>query len=211
MLVRAKTLLLDALYPSRCGACGVIGKVGICSECVARFEPCDSMRPVAGPEPLDFVAECYRYNSCAAAVHALKYLRDTSVGYRLSELMFSVIENLRLMEDALIVPVPIHWRRQCWRGFNQSEKLCSAFPPSRVSYEALERTRHTKPQVGLSNNLRQTNLIGAFKAHRNFVEDRNILLVDDVYTSGSTARECAIALKAAGAAEVGVIAFASAR
>ena len=156
-----------------------------------------------GEPELDYRAALYRYQGRAGqAVRRLKYGRATSLIEMMSYDMLQGYEHLGLGSD-LTVPVPIHWSRRCVRGFNQAEALVRTFPNVTG---ALARIRRTRPQVGLSREERVRNLAGAFRADP-IVEGKRILLVDDVLTSGQTARECAKALRDAGAIEVGVLAF----
>jgi ComF family protein len=106
----------------------------------------------------------------------------------------------------VLVPVPLHPRRRRERGFNQAELLAaelgrrSALP---VSAGSLVRRTDTASQAGLTAARRRANVAGAFAVrNRSRVAGRVIVLVDDVYTTGATARACARALRAAGAAEV---------
>jgi ComF family protein len=109
-------------------------------------------------------------------------------------------------EVDLVAPVPIHRSRLSWRGFNQAETLCSRLPSCLIGHD-LVRVRRTSPQVKLTPEERSANLVGAFQCPTNMIGKR-ILLVDDVFTTGATASECAKALKSAGAAWVGVLVFA---
>lgn len=120
----------------------------------------------------------------------------------------AVYHQVKFSEIEMIVPVPIHWSRACRRGFNQSELIAKALPQERLSTRALRRLRATRPQVGLTPEERRTNLTGAFKAHPG-VTGRSVLLVDDVITSGGTARECARTLLNAGATSVALLTFCS--
>lgn len=117
-------------------------------------------------------------------------------------------QNLTLfsspMEEYLIVPVPLHRRRYAWRGFNQAEILSRFWSKSLgldVDRRLLFRCRHTKTQVKLSGDGRRKNLVGAFTVKKPLSRSR-IILVDDVFTTGSTLQECARVLKSAGAQEV---------
>jgi ComF family protein len=103
----------------------------------------------------------------------------------------------------LVTPVPLHWRRQWQRGFNQSELLAQALA-RRCGVRAertLRRVRSTASQAGLSNTGRRKNVTAAFESRRDLA-GRRILLIDDVMTTGSTAAACALALKKAGARRV---------
>jgi ComF family protein len=111
--------------------------------------------------------------------------------------------------DAL-TPVPLHWRRQWQRGFNQSEVLARAL--SRRTgipiIAALRRVRSTAAQAGLSNSGRRRNVTAAFASRASaggMLAGKRILLIDDVMTTGSTATACALALKRAGAARVALL------
>jgi ComF family protein len=112
----------------------------------------------------------------------------------------------------LLVPVPLHPRRIKHRGFNQALLLARAFPEAAVAREVVVRTRHTAPQVGLNPKERRDNVKGAFAVtDRALVKDKRVLLVDDLYTTGATVKECAKVLGKAGARRVEVITVARVR
>jgi ComF family protein len=126
------------------------------------------------------------------------------------------VAGRELLADCdLLVPVPLHWMRLLSRRFNQSAELARNIGlVSGRTYAPLllERGRRTRQQVGLSASQRTLNVQGAFRvpaAARPLVTGRRVLLIDDVYTSGATAKACTRALKRAGAAGVDVLTFAS--
>jgi ComF family protein len=121
--------------------------------------------------------------------------------------MLQSIRDLDLVDYDLFIPVPIHPSRRRFRGFNQSELLSERLPAERLRPDLLRRVRATLPQASLSPEQRRTNLKGAFSATAE-VLGAHIVLIDDVLTSGTTALECAKALKEAGAREVVAVAFA---
>lgn len=205
-LSKCSSALLEAVYPTRCGLCGELGALPLCEACSSEFE--FNPRRVEPAEGLDFRFGVYRYAGRAAqAVQRLKYARSTALGRPMADLLFAAGEALGLFEGVSVVPVPIHWSRRVSRGFNQSELLVERIPRGIVHPRWLRRVRATRPQAGLSLDDRQRNLDGAFQADPS-VEGRVILLVDDVVTSGHTARACASALFEKGALEVGILAFA---
>jgi ComF family protein len=111
-----------------------------------------------------------------------------------------------------VVPVPLHGRRLRQRGFNQAVLMAEGLHRSlnvRILRDGLLRWRWTDPQVSLSRPRREANMRGAFRVPRpSAVEGRRLILLDDVYTTGSTLREAARALKEAGARQVHVVALA---
>jgi ComF family protein len=120
-----------------------------------------------------------------------------------------------LLADAdALIPVPLHWRRQWRRRFNQSAMLAAAVSAESgvpIAAGALKRVKATAQQVGLTRAERATNVQGAFRVPeegRASVLRRRLVLVDDVLTSGATVEGCARALLRAGAANVDVLVFA---
>jgi ComF family protein len=115
-------------------------------------------------------------------------------------------------EDVAVVPVPLHRAKLRQRGFNQAEliaraamKINPARDRLRLCTGVLERTRETTSQIGLTSHQRRENLRGAFGvAQRELVQGREVLVVDDVYTTGATVSECARVLRRAGATKVWV-------
>lgn len=104
-----------------------------------------------------------------------------------------------------VVPVPLHWSRRLWRGFNQAEviaKNLQKHDSSLVFSDFLTRVKKTKQQAKLSKTDRQKNITGAFFWKSNHPVPANVILVDDVYTSGATLNEAKKTLQQAGAKEV---------
>ena len=137
------------------------------------------------------------------AVQAFKYHGATELSESLAARLLEVLQEWNWQID-VIVPVPLFADRETERGYNQSALLSghvvSALGiPSRA--ESLKRVRNTNQQALLSQADRHENVRNAFEANE-AVKDLSILLVDDVITTGSTLRECAIALRAKGAGRV---------
>lgn len=147
-----------------------------------------------------------------ALIHLLKYERVAPVAVPLGKLLAESIGLLKdLPAELTLVVVPLHGSKKRERGFNQTALLAeSAFrvlrgnrPGMKLAQEALGRQRSTGSQSGLTARQRRLNLRGAFfVAEPASVRGQSILLLDDIYTTGATARECTRTLLAAGAAAV---------
>lgn len=146
-------------------------------------------------------------------IHLLKYEGVRPVANVLGRMMNEVITDLAPCfegEDVLVIPVPLHTSKSRQRGFNQSELIVRAalkHPPAghqfEISADVLQRWRYTESQTGLSRHQRQENIRGAFRVMQaEKVLGREVLLVDDVFTTGTTVSECARILRRAGALRV---------
>ena len=182
--------------------------------------------------PFDAARSVYGYGGAIRpAIHRFKYDGKTALAKPLARLLTDYLRTSSTRSSTrcvapdeidLIVPVPLHRFRQWQRGFNQSELLARHIGrelqiPSR---EVLRRTRFTPPQVQLAREERQKNVQGAFALHDTALRDTalrdtkhdisgaTILLIDDVYTTGATLKECAQVLKNAGAKRVFVLTLA---
>ena len=146
-------------------------------------------------------------------VHAFKYA-DRQDCRRLLARWLSASGEVLLADADLLVPVPMHRWRLLRRRYNQAALLTQQLAHMRGvpwAPEALVRVKSTTQQLSLTRAQRQLNVRAAFAvpvAARSLVEDRNIVLIDDVITTGATADACARSLKAAGAARVDVLAVA---
>lgn len=157
-------------------------------------------------------------------IHSLKYERITPVSNGLGHLLASAMAQLaaETPSEMLVVPVPLHRSKRRTRGYNQAELLTQAAlkvlrrtHPEwklRLASEVLVRSRRTATQFELSARQRRDNVRGVFSVPEpRAVAGRDILLVDDIYTTGATARACSKTLLKAGAASVWVATLARAQ
>jgi competence protein ComFC len=148
-------------------------------------------------------------------IHQFKYKKHMCLATPLGHLLIKLLSKEIICEIDVIVPVPLHWKKKQKRGFNQSKlmakKICKKLSLP-ISVNNLHRVKNTLSQTQLSRQQRQKNVYGAFKVKNpeKFTK-KNILLVDDVLTTGTTASECAKSLKNAGANKVFLIALARSR
>jgi ComF family protein len=216
--------VLDLVYPPRCAACDAAAPLEpfcpVCAEAVDPVPPGCARCGLPGPDPLcgacradppafDGVRAGGLFGGpLADAVHALKYGRRPALARPLGSWLARRVD---LPEGALVVSVPLGRRRRIARGYDQAALLADALARAagRPRLRAvLHRVRETPPQVGSSRAVRAANVRGAFEARE--VVGLDLVLVDDVVTTGSTVDAAARALRAAGARSVAVVALARA-
>ncbi|GGA69230.1 hypothetical protein GCM10011507_20900 [Edaphobacter acidisoli] len=177
---------------------------------------CSPCRMVAPPFERAVAYTIYQ-DETREMVHLLKYERMRSLAMPLGTLLARAIETLedQAGRDLVIVAVPLFSSRERQRGYNQSVLLAeSALKELRrtrpawklvAAHSTLRRVKNTQSQFSLTPKGRRRNLQGAFAvAHEQPIKGREVLLVDDIYTTGATARACASVLKRAGATKVWV-------
>ena len=205
--------LLDLVFPPRqeegplreplspcCRRCSAPGTL-LCARCQE-----------SPPRFLWARASCHYSGPVKEAILRLKYSRQIDRVPWLTDLLEVGFRTYAatLPWDAL-VPVPLHPVRERSRGFNQAEELARLLGKRQgiPVGKALRRIRPTPPQAGLPSAERARNLTNAFQPQRNFdLGGKNLLLVDDVITTGATVRECAARLREQGAGVVCVLAVA---
>lgn len=199
-----RAALLDLVFPPRCGHCGEVDQRW-CSHCTTALRGAALDIETRELDGLSGLASTGIHQGILRdAVHALKYEDTQELAQPLGERLFATIEALNWTFDILI-PVPLHMLRLRDRGYNQSQKIgavLAALAQVPLNEEALQRQRHTRPQVGLNQQERRSNVEGAFIADANILHNRKILLLDDVQTSGATFQSCANAILTANASTV---------
>ncbi|MFP1680150.1 ComF family protein [Alloalcanivorax sp. C16-2] len=216
---------------SQCVLCGRLAESGLCRHCHLELEChcalsgplCRCALPGPGLEPGALCGRCldrpppFTASYCAwvygfpldRLLNAYKHQGRLTVERALETLTRA--QPLPWPEADLICPLPAHWRRRWWRGFDQAERLAVALGRRwrRPVVPLLTRTRATHHQQGSGRAERVRNLRHAFRADSH-ARGRRVLLVDDVMTTGASARAAARALGEAGAKEVRVWALARA-
>jgi len=190
---------------SICEKCGKYLEYGqiLCADCrknPPQFEVARAVGPYEEP---------YRISTKVLKFMGRKYLAP-----QMGRMMVKKIEQEpRFGKIDLIVPVPISWKGLQKRGFNQTDVLARQICKElgvKMDSTVIHRVKETPSQTELSRKEREKNLLYAFEVtDKKKVLNKNILLVDDVYTTGSTARECTRTLLATGAARVCIITWAT--
>jgi competence protein ComFC len=224
---------LNALYPPHCAKClaDTEPSVHLCATCAGQARRIEApfcrqcSQPFEGAIEGEFVcAQCRdRHLSfdCAVAcyqsrdvvrefIHRFKYDRHFYLRRPLADWLAETLEEPRITAQPYdaFVPVPLHRARYRERDFNQAEELARlvAKRAGKPVLQALQRIRYTTTQTRLSREERMENLRNAFRVrHASLVQSRHLILVDDVFTTGSTVEECARVLRQAGAASVRVV------
>lgn len=143
-------------------------------------------------------------DTSANLVYGIKYSNAQFAARHLATLLVEPISTLEPFD--IIIPVPLHENRKKWRGYNQSELVASALSELTsipLETQALVRHIETETQQGKGRIERQANMVGAFKVvDKEKIKGKSILLIDDVFTTGTTVNECARILKKNGAYKV---------
>jgi ComF family protein len=206
---RAAHALLALLAPDRCAACGA--RLGLPS-CFC--DACGQPEP-ASEDSLDgipvFTAGRYA-PPLSKAIGRLKFEGRSELARTLAPLLITRLAPLALSKHDCFVPVPLHASRIVERGYNQAALLANALARStnaRTAPRALARSRQTEQQARLGRDARRANVASAF--HLDVpIPDGRVLLVDDVITTGETARACVAALMRPRCDVVAIVALARA-
>jgi ComF family protein len=213
---------LDSIYPVRGKACSICGD-RVLSSYAERdadgLRRCPASRRIKRP-----LGRAVAYGSYAGGLRELIHLLKNNgvrpaanvLGRMLAEALTALepgFERLALAQASiLVVPVPLYKAKRRQRGFNQAElnaraalKVPLASERLQLAPDILLRTRDTPSRIGLSSHQRRSTLRGTFAVERAAdVSGREVILVDDVYTTSGTAAECAQVLRRAGASKVWV-------
>ena len=220
-LTKLKGMALDLLFPRWCVGCGREGDF-ICQSCrqsLPRIMPplCPKCgRPqssailcpncIGWQAEIDSIRSPFRFDGVIRqAIHQLKYRNLRALAVLLAQLLDDYLASNPVPGEVL-VPVPLHQKRLRERGYNQSSLLAQELGKLTnlpVVDDYLIRQRYAPPQARTSTvNERRSNVASAFFCRDRRLKDKQVLLIDDVSTSGATLDACSRALKEAGAASV---------
>ena len=209
LVIESLQPVTDLIFPPRCPACGeIVGRQGgLCQTCWSTITPPADLPPG--------LVAATRYDALSRKL-VLAFKHGGQIA--LAPLLARMIAGRLPDEDgkpALLVPVPLHRFRLWQRGYNQSALLVQALARAGrgvAAVDGLERVRHTPSLGKLSASARHAALRDAIRVNRRHlltVRGRNVIVVDDVHTTGATAAACRLALQREGAANVTVACFAA--
>ena len=213
------------IYPKVCPFCGKISSEGICADCRDEVAYISEPRCMKCGKPLkqdteEFCPDCLAGRShvvqggglwphrepVAGALYRFKYRNRRHFGRIFArELADQYMDQIGRWGIEEIIPIPLHISRRRSRGFNQAEILARELSDATgipMRKDVLFRVKKTSPQKALGKRERRGNLKGAFAVSRTWKARKNVLLIDDIYTTGSTIEKAAEMLKKAGAQNV---------
>ncbi len=203
--------LLDCIFPRRCVSCGrFTGGSIFCGECRLRLVPAESGGRLPGPGSRQVLSPFLTSSALLDLVRFLKFEGGAVAAGWLGREMSAVLRPYAVrFDDPVIVPVPLHWTRLVRRGYDQAGLLArevsrgTGIPLRR---RALGRKKRTKAQSSLGQEERKGNIAGAFRLRAaDFLRGRDIILVDDLVTTGETASACCRILEGAGPSSITIL------
>ena len=216
---------LDILYPKTCCFCGEVSAEDICNKCRKNIvyiqEPvCKKCGKPIRYEEGELCHDCqnndFSYEQGKSiwlhkgpvrnSIYRFKYNNKRIYGKFYAEELYRLYQHkIKEWDIDVIIPIPLHQRRRRERGYNQSEivaKYLGELAGIPIERKVLCRIRNTKPQKSLNHKDRKANLKNAFRAKGDLKKIKNILLIDDIYTTGNTIHEATKALQKKGALKV---------
>jgi competence protein ComFC len=222
-------LILDILFPKKCAGCNKFGTY-FCQSCIQNITQTDLVCPkcekaAIGGQTHPICRRRYGLDGLwslgiyqdplRGAIKKLKYKGIKAVSIILVNIILEywakyqpfLLDEIKKGQGKgwIVTAVPLHWYRENQRGYNQSSLVAVdlAYRMGLPYWEVLKRTRYTKSQVKLKGRERHQNIKNAFSLNTKYqIQNTKVILVDDVWTTGSTLKECCFILKKAGAKKV---------
>lgn len=207
--------LLEFIYPNVCGFCNKICKEEICNKCRMKIKKYQINIVIKPPNRY--------FNELISIFKYEGIIREKILQYKFNDKAYMrntfakiILKNKKvcglLKKYDIIIPVPIHKSRKAQRGYNQTQLIASKiaeYMDIEFCNNVLVKNKNTIAQSKLNRKKRIENIKGAFNIlNLEKVQGKNVLLFDDIYTTGSTANECSRILKTAGAKTLGILTIA---
>ena len=206
--------ILELIYPTTCGFCGKICKDAICKKCELKLKEYE----------INLIRKNKKYYQ--ESIHLYRYdgiIRKKIIDYKFNNKSYLyktfakiILKNKKvcgfLKNYDIIIPVPIHKKRKLIRGYNQTELIAKEIVKNthlKLEKNVLLKQKNITTQSVLTKVKREQNVKNAFIVkNKEKIQNKKILIFDDIYTTGSTVLECAKILKKAGIKEIGVLTIA---
>jgi ComF family protein len=196
---------LDIFFPRKCFGCQRNGFY-LCPECVKKAE-------LVPPRKKKNYISIWKYKgNIRKAIINMKYKFASEIAKELAGYVIKDLKKRKFPKNLVLVPIPLHWRRKNWRGFNQSEEIGKIIAREMkwdFDRNLLRRKASTKPQVKFKGIEREENIRNAFKLNKPLNKKKTVILFDDVLTTGSTIREAMRVIKEGGGEDVWILTLAS--
>lgn len=207
--------VINLIYPNVCGICDKICKDDLCKKCEIKLNNISK-----------FKIDTYKNKNYKRHIYLFKYegiIKERLINFKFHQKAYIyksfvnfLIKNKKicrfLKSYDIIIPVPIHYNRKVTRGYNQSALISKSIAKQLyLNYDekVLLKRINNKPQSTKNKQERKMNVIGAYYIkNKEKIFNKKVLLVDDIYTTGSTANECAKVLKIAGAKIIDILTIA---
>lgn len=207
--------VLDFLFPPACVVCGKIDKNWLCPKCQVRVERLEkSFQVDIQNKKYEKLLYIFKYESLIRKlILGYKFSNKAYINNFFANIIIKNEKNYNLLKQYdMIIPVPMHKKKMLKRGYNQTELISEKIAKNlgiANRPDILQKVVNTTTQSKLGGKARQTNIQHAFFIKNDIeVEDKKIILLDDIYTTGATSEECSRVLKDAGAADVLILVLA---
>ena len=193
--------ILDIFYPQTCSICGKLNAKSLCNKCKIKLEKEFNFQTEDYSQDLEKNFKEHHYffryeNLIRNQILSLKFQEKPYIYKTIAYFLENKRKNFEnLKKYDIIIVVPISKKRQKERGYNQSELLAkeiSKMLSIKIEKNIIRKIKNTPPQSSLNKEQRQENIRGVYKAFNiEKIENKNILIIDDIYTTGNTVNECA--------------------
>lgn len=210
--------MLDLIYPPICGICGKINKKNLCTKCIQKLEPYEINRIEDYSDDktkyFDYLIKTFKYEGIIRNKIIDYKFNEKAYLYKTFEKMVTKNEKIYsfLKKYDIILYVPMFKKRKLERGYNQTEIIAKQIAKKlEINFEKdnLIKMIDTKKQSTLTKLERIQNVKNVFAVRKpDRIKEKNIIIFDDIYTTGNTVNECSKILKKAGAREIAIITIA---
>lgn len=208
--------IINLIYPTVCGICGEISKEDICNKCKVKIRKFQrSKKHIYLTKNFDAHMYLFDYQGIIRQkILQYKFGEKTYISKCFTKVILNDEKICRFLKNYdIIIPVPISNKRKKTRGYNQSEliasKLAKQMKNLKYTTKVLYKKKDTLPQSTLDKEKRIENIKGAYYIkNEQILKNKKVLLIDDIFTTGSTVNECSKILKQAEAKEIGIFTLA---
>lgn len=185
--------LLDIIFPKKCGNCGKLNNTWICGKCFDNLKYGNIQKIEEGE--INYLISLFSYGEIRDKMLNFKFNDEAYIYHYFVELVCrnNQIKNIIEKSD-LIISVPMYWMKKIKRGYNQSELIAEGISKELkipIATNVLIKYKNTKTQSLLNLEERKFNLKNCFEVrNKDLLKDKKVLLVDDIYTTGTTVKEC---------------------